>query len=260
MKEVFAYTRVSTTKQGEGVSLQEQRAAIEAYAERNQLKVIDWIEEKVTAAKTGRPAFTAMLKRLKQGEANGLIIHKIDRSARNLSDWVELTESGADVHIANDGLDLSTRGGRLSADLQAVIASDYIRNLREESIKGLYGRLNQGLYPFRAPTGYRDEGKGKPKSIDQTVGPLVKELFETYASKQFGLIALGEYMARKGLVAKNGKPMSEKTLSKILNNPFYYGLIKVKSNGKTYPGIHEPIINRALFERCQEILHNPQGS
>jgi hypothetical protein len=41
------------------------------------------------------------------------------------------------VHFANDSLDLNTRGGRLSADIQAVVAADYIRNLREEAKKGI---------------------------------------------------------------------------------------------------------------------------
>ena len=57
-------------------------------------------------------------------------------------------------------LDLNTRGGRLSADIQAVVAADFIRNLREETKKGFYGRLKQGLYPICAPIGYLDRGGG----------------------------------------------------------------------------------------------------
>jgi site-specific DNA recombinase len=70
------------------------------------------------------------------------------RSARNLKDWAdlgELIDSDLEVHFANESLDLHSRGGRLSADIQAVVAADYIRNLREERIKGFYGRLKQGL-------------------------------------------------------------------------------------------------------------------
>ncbi len=53
-----------------------------------------------------------------------------------------------EVHFANESLDLQSRGGRLSADIQAVVAADYIRNLREETRKGFYGRLKQGLCPM----------------------------------------------------------------------------------------------------------------
>lgn len=136
MKSYFAYIRVSTQKQGQGVSLQEQRAAIERYAERRNLRISSWFEERETAAKRGRPIFGRMMKELRVSKADGVIIHKIDRSARNLKDWAdlgELIDGGYDVHFATETLDLTSRGGRLSADIQAVVAADYIRNLREET-------------------------------------------------------------------------------------------------------------------------------
>ena len=139
MKNFFGYIRVSTPKQGLGVSLQEQKSAIERYALRSNLEIVTWFEERETAAKSGRPVFSQMLKGLEAGKAQGVIIHKIDRSARNLRDWTdlgELIDRGIEVHFANESLDLHSRGGRLSADIQAVVAADYIRNLREETRKG----------------------------------------------------------------------------------------------------------------------------
>jgi site-specific DNA recombinase len=134
MNQFFGYIRVSTAKQGEqGVSLRQQRDAIERYAQRNSLEIIRWFEEQETAAKRGRPVFGEMMKLLRKKRIAGVIIHKIDRSARNLKDWAdlgELIDSGIDVRFANESLDLSSRGGRLSADIQAVVAADYIRNLR----------------------------------------------------------------------------------------------------------------------------------
>ena len=59
MKKCFGYVRVSTLKQGEGVSLDAQRDAIDAYAQRNDILVTRWFEEKVTAAKSGRSAARA---------------------------------------------------------------------------------------------------------------------------------------------------------------------------------------------------------
>ena len=136
MKKVYGYIRVSTVKQGTGVSLQEQKEAIIRYAEKHDLKIVQWFEELETAAKQGRPFFTKMMKLLQTRKADGVIIHKIDRSARNLKDWAalgDLIDAGVDVHFAHESLDMDTRGGRLAADIQAVIASDYIRNLRDEA-------------------------------------------------------------------------------------------------------------------------------
>lgn len=144
-KKYFAYIRVSTAKQGEhGVSLQEQKDAIVRFAERCGLNIAQWFEERETAAKRGRRVFTLMLKYLRSGNADGIIIHKIDRSARNLKDWAELgqlIDQGIEVHFCHESLDLQSRGGRLSADIQAVVAADFIRNLREETRKGITGRL-----------------------------------------------------------------------------------------------------------------------
>jgi site-specific DNA recombinase len=128
-KKYFGYIRVSTAKQGEkGVSLQEQKDAILQYAQRYGLSISHWFEERESAAKRGRALFTQMMKQLQRGNARGVIIHKIDRSARNLKDWAdlgELIDVGVEVHFANESLDLNTRGGRLSADIQAVVASDF---------------------------------------------------------------------------------------------------------------------------------------
>jgi site-specific DNA recombinase len=150
-KSYFSYVRVSTQRQGEfGTSLTEQKAAIERYAAKFNLDITEQYEERETAARQGRPVFLEMLKLLRKGKACGVIIHKIDRSARNLKDWADLgslIDSGLEVHFASESLDLNSRGGRLSADIQAVVAADYIRNLREEVKKGFYGRLKQGLYP-----------------------------------------------------------------------------------------------------------------
>lgn len=174
-KTYFAYIRVSTPRQGErGVSLPEQKDAIDRYARGKRLEISRWFEGRETASKVGRPVFNEMLRLLRAGEADGIIIHKIDRSARNLKDWAEigqLVEAGIEVHFATESLDLTSPGGMLSADVQAVISTYYSRNLREEVKKGFYGRLKQGFYPMPAPLGYLDSGAGKAKTLDPQRAP-----------------------------------------------------------------------------------------
>ncbi len=258
MKKFFGYTRVSTAKQGErGVSLQEQREAIARYAQRYGLEIVQWFEERQTAAKRGRAVFNHLLKLLRHEKASGVIIHKIDRSARNLKDWAdlgELIDGGIEVHFANESLDLHSRGGRLSADIQAVVAADYIRNLREETRKGFYGRLKQGVYPLPAPLGYLDMGKGKPKELDPIKAPLVRKAFELYGTGRFNLKGLVEEVYRLGLRNKRGSHVTLSGLSAMFNNPFYIGLIRLRRTGETFPGAQEPLITKQLFDRVQRIL------
>lgn len=262
MKPCFGYIRVSTQKQGEGVSLEAQKDAIQAFASRHNLTVTKWFEERQTAAKLGRPVFNQMLGQLKRGVAAGVIIHKIDRSARNLRDWAlfsELPDAGIDVHIATESLDFRSRGGRLTADIQAVIAADYIRNLREETIKGLNGRLKQGLYPFRAPIGYLDNGRGKAKTPDPKKAPLIREMFDLYASGQHSLRSVQAEINRRGLRNLAGQPLTLRGVETILNNPFYTGLIVIRRTGATYEGGHDAIISTRLFQQVQDIKNGRAG-
>jgi DNA invertase Pin-like site-specific DNA recombinase len=258
MGNVFAYTRVSTVKQGEkGVSLQEQKDAILRYAQQHGLEIVRWFEERESAAKTGRPAFMQMLQLLRIKVAQGVVIHKIDRSARNLEDWVDvgkLADAGVAIHFANEGVDLATVSGRLSADIQAVVASHYSRNLREEAKKGIYGRLKQGFYPFRAPIGYTDQGAAKLKLPDPVMAPLVQETFELYGAGKFSLIPLADHMYERGLRNRRGGPVTLKGISTILNNPFYVGIMRIKKTSQDFSGNHVPLVNRDLFERVQALL------
>ena len=254
----IGYIRVSTIKQGtKGVSLDEQRDAISRYAERNNLTISTWFEEIETAAKQGRPVFNEALKLLRRRQADGVILHKLDRGARNLKDWAalgELADAGIEIHFVSESLDLQSRGGRLSADIQAVVAADYIRNLREETRKGFYGRLKQGLYPLRAPLGYVDHGKGKAKTIHPIMGPLVRRAFELYASAGFNFERLEKELYRLGLRNHSGGRVTRNGLSTLFNNPFYYGIIQIKKTGESFAGVHEPIIRKALFDRVQQVL------
>jgi DNA invertase Pin-like site-specific DNA recombinase len=259
MGNVFAYTRVSTVKQGEkGVSLQEQKDAIVRYAKQHDLEIVRWFEERESAAKQGRPTFIEMLKLLRLKVAQGVIIHKIDRSARNLEDWVDvgkLSDAGVAIHFANESVDLGTVSGRLSADIQAVVAAHYSRNLREEAKKGIYGRLKQGFYPFRAPIGYLDQGAAKTKTPDPVMARLVQQTFELYGTGTFPLPALAAYMYERGLRNRRGSQVTVNGISKILTNPFYIGIIRINKTGQDFSGMHVPLVSRELFDRIQALLH-----
>jgi site-specific DNA recombinase len=253
----LAYLRVSTWKQGEGVSLLTQRETIAAFAARKHLLVTGWYEEKLTAAKRGRPVFRKILQLLRNRKADGLIVYKVDRSARNLKDWAdlgELIDAGIAVYFASDDLDMSSRGGRLAADIQAVIAADFIRNLREEAKRGIRRRLEQGLRPNAAPIGYLDRGKGKPKEIDPERGPLVRLAFTWYATGDYTLRVLNGLLFDLGLRNRFGGRLTISGLSHLLRNPFYIGYLDATATAELLPGIHAPLVARDLFFRVQSRL------
>jgi len=112
MTRYFAYIRVSDPKQKQGTSLEEQKQAINRHAVQNGLSIVKWYTETETAAKSGRAAFSQMVKALSRKQASGVILHKIDRGARNLRDWAdlgELIDLGLDIRFAHENLDLQSR-------------------------------------------------------------------------------------------------------------------------------------------------------
>ncbi len=256
MKQCFGYVRVSTQKQGEGVSLEAQKDAILEYANRKGLAICRWFEERETAAKEGRPVFNQMVAKLKRGDAAGLVTHKIDRSARNYHDWAvisDLADGGIEFHIATESFDFNTYGGRMAADFMAVVAANYVRNLKTEIRKGQQGQLKIGLYPWPAPVGYRNNGAAKLKTPNPQTAPFVKLAFDLYASGAHSIRSLVIELDRRGLRNGTGHPLTKTGVETLLSNVFYCGLIHIKRTGQTYNGAHEPIIGTAQFQRVQDI-------
>ena len=134
-----------------------------------------------------------------------------------------------------------------------------LRNLREETIKGLTGRLKQGLYPFRAPIGYLDNGRGQPKTPCSEKAPLVREAFILYSTGQHSIRSLQIEVNGRGLRNHAGQPLSLHGIETILGNTFYCGVIAIKRTGATYKGIHEPLIDAKTFARVQDVKAGKAG-
>lgn len=254
MKPCFGYIRVSTERQGDGASLEAQKDAITGFASQHNLEIVRWFEERETASKTGRPIFGDMMNTLVSGAAEGLVLHKVDRTARNFSDWSrlhEIAQLGIKVYFAADSLDFGTRGGQLLADIQMALAADYSRNLSQEVKKGLYGRIKKGIYPFRAPLGYLDTGGGHVKAVDPIKAPLVRQVFELYCSGDYSITSLTEEMRRRGLKGYGDALVVRRNIESILRNPFYCG--KMLICRKLYQGTHEPLITATQFRKAAAI-------
>jgi len=198
-----------------------------------------------------------MLRLLRLKIAQGVVIHKIDRSMRNLEDWADvgkLVDSGVQIHFATENVDLETVGGRLFCGHTGRRCCALQQKSPRGSKERLYGRLKQGFYPFRARIGYLDQGSAKAKIPDPIRAPLIEAMFELYSSGRFSLPDLAEEMFRRGLRNLNGGPVTVNGLVTILKNPFYYGLIRIDKTGQTFQGNHQPLVTTRVFETVQAVL------
>jgi len=254
-KNVFGYIRVSTPKQGMGVSLEVQKDEIIRFAKSKDLHIATWFMEKKSASKGFRPQFDIMISKLHQKEADGFIAHKIDRMMRNRDDWALLNhfiDDGYEIHSAGESIDFTNPSGRFVADIQAAQATHYSFNLSREAKKGLYGRLKQGYYPFLAPLGYIDNGGGNQKTLDSIKAPLIKQLFELYTQQGYTTRRLVNEMYERGLRNTRNNKVSKNSIINILKNPFYKGIMQVKD--QQFKGNHVPLISSQTFKKAQDIM------
>ena len=95
-----------------------------------------------------------------------------------------------------------------------AVAKFYSENLREEVKKGMCEKAEQGIYPAHAPFGYRNNRITRAIDIDPIKAPLVKHIFELYASGRHTLLSL-----RKAVRSETGILINRSYFDKMLKNP-----------------------------------------
>jgi len=147
---VIGYARVSTHEQGaNGVGLDAQEAAIRAECDRKGWLLVDVVRDQGASGRSlERPRLIAILDRIKAGEAEGLIVSKLDRLSRSVVDFGTLLEWFSDREaslIALDlGIDTSTPGGRLVANVFASVAEWEREIIGQRTRDGLAAVRRQG--------------------------------------------------------------------------------------------------------------------
>lgn len=256
--------RVSSKAQEEGYSLDSQQKLLRKYCKEQRLNINKEFRISETASKNEqRTIFKEMLLYIKKNGITDLIVEKTDRLTRNLrdavivDDWLEINEKRR-LHMVKEGLIIhkkSRSDERLMWNIYLAISRKQIDNLREEAMKGWAEKLAQGWMPSSPPLGYKtviDSGK-KIHVIDEDKAALIERAFRLYLEVNQNIDTVTDEVTKHGLVTKSGRPLCRTAIHKILDNPFYCGTIRF--DGKLYPGAHEPLINRDIFDKVQEKLH-----
>ena len=150
----IGYVRVSTTEQAvEEISLDAQRAKIRTYCELNDLDLIDIAEDAGISGKSirGRPGISAVLERLKAGEAEVLITFKLDRLSRSTKDVLQLVDhvgkEGWELHSIMEKLDTSSAAGRFVLTILAALAQMEREQIGERTSMALqYKKLSGKIF------------------------------------------------------------------------------------------------------------------
>jgi site-specific DNA recombinase len=273
-KTAISYLRVSTKEQAakggqaEGFSIPAQREFVGRKAETlGAVIVAEFIDAGESAKSAQRPDLQRMLRYLTENRVNYVLVHKVDRLARNRVDDVEITmaikRSGARLVSATENID-ETPSGMLLHGIMSSIAEFYSLNLAMEVLKGMGQKVKAGGTPGKAPLGYLNVGivaedgrEIRTVEVDPVRGPLIAWAFTAYATGDWTLKTLAVELEVRGLRTKRtpkqpSRPLRPNVLHNVLTNPYYLG--EVVYRGVRHPGNHQPLVDAVTWKRVQEVL------
>ncbi len=258
--------RVSTREQEEGYSIDAQINRLQDYCKRKNLEVLKTFTIIESSTNGDRKQFMEMVAFAKRHRMTvAIVADKVDRVQRSFKETPlldELVNKGKielHFHVENCIIHRnSTSMERLLWNMSVMMAQSYVDSLRDNVNRAKGQKLKNGECIGLAPIGYlnvRDERGRADVKIDDERAPLVRRVFETYATGSHTLAEMVDLAGEWGLT--NSKRLklhvNKSQMYNILTNQFYYGVMKIKKSGEEHPHRYPPIISRALFDRCQQV-------
>jgi len=260
------YARKSTeSDERQALSIESQVKEMLAIAERDNLEIIDIRRESHSAKDSGqRPVFNEIIKDIRNSRFNGILTWAPDRLSRNAGDLgslVDLLDQKLLVEIRTHGQRFINSPNEkfllMILCSQAKLEND---NKSENVKRGLRTRVEMGLWPATAPTGYLNEKRIDRKGyvkIDPQRAPIIKKMFEKMAYEKWSGRKIYHWLKfdMNFTSATSNKPLTLSNIFRLLQTPFYHGRFEYpKDSGNWYQGRHQPIISKELFDNTQEQL------
>ncbi|MFQ5434276.1 MAG: recombinase family protein, partial [Anaerolineae bacterium] len=230
--KLFGYARYSSVQQQAGYSIEAQVDAIRHWAGANGHHICGFYIDRARSAFKDvkkRGAFQKMITALLAGEAEGVVIHKLDRFARNEEDSViyaaMLRREGKRLFSVTEpmvGGDSPT--DRLTEGMLRVLAEFYSLLLGAESKKGTSAMARRGLWPQHPPFGYRRDPETKILLPDEN-SEIVREAFLEMVSGRWTMRGWTAEAKRRGYRTPAGRPIAYSQWYAIFKRRLYTGII-----------------------------------
>lgn len=250
------YIRVSTEDQArEGFSLPEQEKCLRAMCEYKNYEVYDVYEERGISAKTGnyRPEFERLLQDVRDKKVNTIVVLKLDRLTRSVSDWEKiltfLEENDAYLDCANDEINTTNANGKMISRILTSVSQQEIERTSERTKIGLVGAIKVGHIPHQAPLGYKHEDK--KLVIDYATKDVAIRIFNMYHDG-LSYKKISNILNEEKVLDKTN--WRDSTILNILENPIYKGdFIHGRRTKKPtyYFDVVEPLVSKEYWEECQ---------
>lgn len=238
MKKAIAYCRFSSSHQREE-SIDAQKRAINEYCRRNSIALGDvYVDEAQSATTDNRPAFLQLFKDIKDKDYDMLIVHKLDRFARDRFDSAfykrKLKESGMRLISVLENLDGSPESIILESVLDGM-SEYYSRNLAREVMKGLSETAYQCKHTGgKPPLGYKVNADGT-YAIDPVDSVIVKRIFDMY-NKGYSYRDIADALNEDGIRTRTGKKFTKNSFHDLLINEKYKGVYVFNRSSSAFLG------------------------
>jgi site-specific DNA recombinase len=257
------YARKSTeSEERQVLSIDSQVKEMLELAERDGLEVVEIRRESHSAKESGqRPVYKEILEDVRRGRFNGILTWAPDRLSRNAGDLgsiVDLMDQQLLLEIRTYGQHFKNSPNEKF--LLMILCSQAKLENDNKSInvkRGLRTRVEMGLWPGPAPTGYMKEKRTDRKCetlLDPERAPIIKKMFEKVAYEHWSGRKIYNWLKfdLNLRTAAGKKHLSLGNIYKILDNTFYYGVFEYpRKSGNWYTGKHEPIVTKELFDLVQ---------
>ena len=251
---VALYARFSSDNQ-RSESIDAQLRAMKAYCkQRNFVIVNTYIDEAKSATTDRRPSFQQMIADSSSKTFDILLVHKLDRFARNRYDSAvykrELKKNGVTVYSVLENLDDSPESIMMEAVLEGM-SEYYSQNLAREVMKGMRETAIQCKHTGGTPPlGYDVDEDTKKLKINECEAETVRLIYELY-SKGHGYTYILNQLHNENRKTKTGKDFMKNSLYNILTNPKYKGVyIFNRSSAKSVAGTR----NTHLYKDDEELI------
>lgn len=223
---VYGYVRVSSEEQAtSGQSLAAQEEKLRLYARLHGLELVELVTDAGISGKSlERPGIARILEGLRAGEAEGILVSKMDRLSRSVGDWARLVEeyfserAGFSLLSVEDSIDTRTAGGRLVLHVLAAVSQWEREAIAERTRSVLRHKAHKGEAVSRAPRGLRIVGKGfeaDPDSEGLRIARRARKLREEGLS----LRAIAARLHEEGFSPERGARFYASSVRYILANP-----------------------------------------
>lgn len=280
--KVYLYTRVSTTMQIDGYSLDAQKTKMKAFCDYNEYEIAGEYEDAGKSGKSieGRVSFNQMMEDIKSGKdgVSYVLVFKLSRFGRNAADVLAtlqvMQDFGVNLICVEDGIDSSKDAGKLMISVLSAVAEIERENIRVQTMEGRMQKAREGKWNGGfAPYGYSlIDGK---LEVNEEEAVAIRMIFDQYVNTDLGANGIEKYLENHGIhkiARQNGKnPLFAAALiRRIIQNPVYSGKIsygrrrteKVHGTRNEYrqvkkddyllvDGLHEALVSEEVWEQAQ---------